>query len=73
MRLIPRGPRRINSKSSGEREAGALEDTKRQGAGDSSRDWVGWVLGRDSNNSFLNPDTWNIQVRGEKNFNLLLA
>ena len=54
MRLIPQGPRRINSKS--------LQDTKIQGAGDSPRDLVGWALGRDGNNSFLNPDTWDIQV-----------
>ena len=25
-------------------------------------DWVGWALGRDGNNYFLNPDTWDIQV-----------
>ena len=24
--------------------------------------WVSWVLGRDSNNSFLSPDTWVIRV-----------
>ena len=23
---------------------------------------VSWALGRDSNNSFLNPDTWDLQV-----------
>jgi hypothetical protein len=62
MRSIPQGPRRINSKSSGLRGASSLQDTKRQGAGDSTRALVGWVVGRDGNNSFLNPDTWNIQV-----------
>ena len=62
MRSIPQGPKRINSKSSGLRRASSLQDTKRQGAGDSPRDWVGWTLGRDGNNSFLNPDTWDIQV-----------
>ena len=62
MRSIPQGPSRINSQSSGLSGASSLQDTKRQGAGDSPRDWVGWALGRDSNNSFLNPDTWDIQV-----------
>ena len=45
MRSIPQGPRRINSKSSGLRGASSLQDTKRQGAGDSPRDW--------DSNSFL--------------------
>jgi hypothetical protein len=62
MRSIPQGPRRINSKSSGLRGASSLQHTKRQGAGDFLRDWVGWALGRDGNNSFFNPDTWDIQV-----------
>ena len=52
-------PGRINSKSSGLRRASSLQDTYRQGAGDSSRDCVGWdLVGRDGNNSFLNPDTF---------------
>ena len=42
--------------------ASSLQDTKRQGAGYSPRDWMGWALGRDGNNSFLNPDTGDIQV-----------
>ena len=58
---FPQGLRRIKSKSSGLRSslrgASSLQDTKRQGAGDSTRDWVGWALGRDGSNSFLNPDT----------------
>ena len=64
MRSIPQGHMRINSKSAGLRGASSLQDTKRQGAGDSPRprDWVGWALGRDGNNSFLKPDTWDIQV-----------
>ena len=62
MKSIPQGPRRIKSRCSGLWGASSLQDTKRQGAGDSTRDWVGWALGRDGNNSFLNPDTWNIQV-----------
>ena len=44
MRSIPQGPRRMKSKSSGLRGASSLQDTKTQGAGDSTRDWVGWAL-----------------------------
>ena len=61
MSSIPQGPRWIKLKSSGLRGASSLPDTKRQGAGDSPRDWVGWALGRDGNNSFLHPDTWDIE------------